>query len=348
MSDSRGCNESEDTGHRPAPYFTSMSAIGSLQEIEPLLDTVFHAPCVVYTGRLMADGEYRELVSGPQHGLLLGGDVEGADASLIWESAVHPDDWEIYTGTHSDLRAQIPTAIEYRLVGLDGVTRWVLERTMPRHVDGDSVIFDGVVMEITELRSRLDALQARLAQADEHAIALERARLAAETRARVDDLTGLHNRRHFTELLYRQVLRCGLTGDPVAVLMLDIDHFKSINDAHGHLVGDAALAAAAYRLRKAIRPTDVLARWGGEEFVVLLPSVHDAETLQNRAEELRQAISGTPLSVGTAVVEMRISIGGACRTVSRTDGSVLLEEADKAMYEAKSAGRDRVVVAGLG
>ena len=346
MADSGNTSETEDARHRRAPYFTSMSAIGSLQDAQPLLDTVFHAPCVVFTGRLMQDGEYRELVSGPQHGLLLGGEVEVADASFLWESAVHPEDWEIYISTHGDLLAQVPTSIEYRLVGLDGITRWVLERTLPRQHDGDSVVFDGVAIDITELRQRLDALHAQLAQADEHAVALERARVAAEARARVDDLTGLHNRRHFTELLFRQVLRCGLTGDPVAVLMLDIDHFKSINDAHGHLVGDAALAAAAHRLRQAIRPTDVLARWGGEEFVVLLPSVHDPETLRSRAEELRQAIGGTPLNVGGAVVDMRISIGGACRAVSRTDGSVLLEEADQAMYAAKAQGRDRVVVSG--
>ena len=128
--------------------------------------------------------------------------------------------------------------------------------------------------------------------------------------------------------------------------MLDIDHFKAINDAHGHLVGDAALAAAANRLREAIRPTDVLARWGGEEFVVLLPDVHDVQTLHHRGEELRAAISGSPLIAGPAVVDMHISIGGVCRTVARTDAPSLLEEADKAMYEAKAQGRDRVVVAG--
>ncbi|MDX6256527.1 MAG: hypothetical protein QOJ11_2861 [Frankiales bacterium] len=347
MSDLPSSPESEDTGHAAAPYFTSMSDTGSLQDSQPLLEAFSNAPCVVYTGLLMADGEYRELVSGPQHGLLLGGDVDVADASVIWEASVHPDDWEIYTGTHADLRAELPTMIEYRLNGLDGVTRWMLERTTPRRVDADGVVFDGVVMEITELRNRLDELQTRLAQADEHVVALERARLAAETQARVDDLTGLHNRRHFTELLYRQVLRCGLTEDPVAVLMLDLDHFKAINDLHGHLVGDAALAAAAHRLRQAIRPTDVLARWGGEEFVVLLPSVHDPLTLLHRGEELRMALGGSPLLVGKAVVDVRISIGGVCRTVSRTEGSVLLEEADRAMYAAKAGGRDRVVVAGL-
>jgi diguanylate cyclase (GGDEF)-like protein len=325
-----------------------MTAIASLRASVPLLETLSNAPCVVYTGLLMPDGEYRELVSGAQHGLLLGGDVSGADASVIWEASVHADDWEVYTGTHADLRAQLPTAIEYRLNGLDGVTRWKLERPMPRGIQPEGVVFDGVVIEITELRGRLDALQARLAEADEHAVVLERARLAAETRARVDDLTGLHNRRHFTELLYRQVLRCGLTEDPVAVLMLDLDHFKAINDQHGHLVGDAALAASAHRLRQAIRPTDVLARWGGEEFVVLLPSVHDPQTLLHRAEELRLAIGDSPLRVGRAVVDMRISIGGACRTVSRTEAAVLLEEADRAMYAAKAAGRDQVVVAGLG
>ena len=311
-----------------------------------LLDAARNAPCLLYTGRLLADGEYRELATGPQTGLLLGGDLTGVDSYTVWESAVHPDDWDVYTGTHADLLAQRPTAIEYRLNGLDGVTRWVLERTTPRHLDSDGAVFDGAVIEITELRARHDALVARLAQADEHAVALERARAAAETRARVDDLTGLHNRRHFTELLYRQVLRCGLTSDPVAVLMVDIDHFKAINDAHGHLVGDAALAAAAARLRQAIRPTDVLARWGGEEFVVLLPAVHDPGTLFNRGEELRLAIGGSPLSAGHAVVEMRISVGGTCRTVARTEASLLLEEADKAMYAAKAQGRDRVVVTG--
>ena len=194
---------------------------------------------------------------------------------------MHPDDWEIYTGTHADLLAQRPTMIEYRLRGLDGVVRWVLERTIPRHRDERRRgLRRRRHRDHRAPRAVRRPCAGRLAEADEHAVALERARQAAETRARVDDLTGLHNRRHFTELLYRQVLRCGLTGDPVAVLMLDIDHFKAINDLHGHLVGDAALAAAASRLRQAIRPTDVLARWGGEEFVVLLPSVHDAETLQ--------------------------------------------------------------------
>ncbi|BEP14473.1 hypothetical protein acdb102_27840 [Acidothermaceae bacterium B102] len=316
-------------------------------EDSQLLDAARNAPCLFYTGRLLADGEYRELTTGPQTSLLLGGDLTGADSSAVWESAIHPDDWDVYTGTHADLLAERPTVIEYRLNGLDGVTRWVLERTTPRVRDAEGVVFDGAVIDISELHARHDALVARLAQADEHAIALERARAAAETRARVDDLTGLHNRRHFTELLYRQVLRCGLTADPVAVLMIDIDHFKAINDAHGHLVGDAALAAAAARLRQAIRPTDVLARWGGEEFVVLLQAVHDVETLHNRGEELRLAIGGEPLIAGATVVQMYISVGGTCRTVSRTDGSVLLEEADRAMYAAKSQGRNRVVVTGL-
>ena len=326
----------------PSPAQAATAAEPAL--LDTLMDTLQHAPCLIYTGRLLPDGEYRELVSGPGSDRLLGGDVGTADASAIWESSVHPEDGEVYGGTHDDLLAQRPTTIEYRLKGLDGVTRWMLERTTPRSEDEYGVVFDGVVIEVTELRERYDLLRERLAQADEHAVALERARQAAEARARVDDLTGLHNRRHFTELLYRQVQRCSLTGDPVAVLVLDIDHFKAINDAHGHLVGDAALAAAAGRLRKAVRPTDVLARWGGEEFVVLLPSVRDQDTLRHRGEELRQAISGTPLPVGPVVVDMRISVGGTCRLVSRTDGSALLEEADRAMYAAKEQGRDRVVV----
>jgi diguanylate cyclase (GGDEF)-like protein len=329
----------------PAPSSAPEAISGAVPESTALLEALLHAPCVVYTGLLRHDGEYRELVTGPGSGILLGGDLGTAEPSAIWEASVHPEDWGVYTGNHDELLAQRPTSVEYRLRGLDGVVRWVLERTTPRRRDDEGVVFDGVVVDITELRERYEAVRERLAQADEHAVALERARQAAETRARVDDLTGLHNRRHFTELLYRQVLRCGLTAEPVAVLMLDIDHFKAINDRHGHLVGDAALAAAAGRLRQAIRPTDVLARWGGEEFVVLLPSVHDPDTLHNRGEELRAAIGGSPLSVGATVVDLRISVGGTCRPVARTDGSALLEEADRAMYEAKAQGRDRVVIA---
>ncbi len=302
---------------------------------------------MVFAGRLLPDEEYREMVVGPHVAVLLGGDTAGVDSSAVWESSVHPDDWDTYVSIHGDLQRQVPTSVEYRLIGLDGVTRWMLERTVPRTKDENGVVFDGIVVDITELRLRYDTMVAKLAQADEHAVALERARVAAEARARVDELTGLHNRRHFTELLFRQVLRCGLTGDPVAVLMLDIDHFKAINDAHGHMVGDAALAAAAARLRAAIRPTDVLARWGGEEFVVLLQAVHDTVTLHQRAEELRIAIRDAPLAAGTAIVDLRVSIGGTCRTVSRTDSAALLEDADRAMYEAKTRGRDQVVIDGF-
>src|ERR1700712_2775280 len=158
MADSWTDDDSQDTGHRPVPYFSNMSDLVSLHGAQPLLETVSHAPCVLYTGRLMLDGEYRELVSGPGSGLFLGADLGSVNPSPIWESAVHPDDWETYTGTHADLLANRPTAIEYRLNGLDGVTRWVLVRTLPRSRDELGVTFDGVVMEITELRSRIDSL----------------------------------------------------------------------------------------------------------------------------------------------------------------------------------------------
>ncbi len=174
------------------------------------------------------------------------------------------------------------------------------------------------------------------------------ARLDAQRLARTDPLTGALNRRHFAELAERELERARRGGDTVAVLLLDLDDFKHINDSHGHAAGDAVLKAAAAAVARRLRMVDVLARWGGEEFVVLLPSTPRAEAVRV-AERLREAVTAvsTPIEAGRSV-RTSASIGVAVAERGAGSLQALIAAADQAMYAAKQGGRNRVATAGAG
>jgi diguanylate cyclase (GGDEF)-like protein/putative nucleotidyltransferase with HDIG domain len=168
---------------------------------------------------------------------------------------------------------------------------------------------------------------------------LERARADAELRAGTDELTGTFNRRHFahiaTEKLAANAAACGL-------LLLDADHFKQINDAYGHAVGDAVLIDLAHRLSARLEPGDCLARWGGEEFAILLPGARSADELVRRAESFRHAISDSPIAHGDVHLDLTISVGGALAPDHGATLDALLDRADSCLYDAKHRGRDCV------
>jgi two-component system, cell cycle response regulator len=156
--------------------------------------------------------------------------------------------------------------------------------------------------------------------------------------SRTDHLTGLHNRRHVEERL--RGFRSGSRrhGFPVAVLVLDVDRFKQVNDTHGHAVGDEVLQEVARRLQACVREEDVVGRWGGEEFVVL--ALHaDLDAATRLAERLRVAVAGAPVEVTGARLQVTVSVGAA----AGTGGDDLVGLADRNLYAAKAAGRDRVV-----
>jgi diguanylate cyclase (GGDEF)-like protein len=165
-----------------------------------------------------------------------------------------------------------------------------------------------------------------------------------------DGLTGLHNRRFFEEVLRLETERA-LRGDGrLALLVTDLDHFKHVNDAHGHQSGDAVLVEAANRLRRALRASDVLARYGGEEFVTILPDA-DRDTALEIAERCRRALSRAPILLqGGQRVTVTGSFGLALLTTDGgapgpRDSAALLRRADRALYAAKDAGRNRVQLA---
>jgi diguanylate cyclase (GGDEF)-like protein len=155
-----------------------------------------------------------------------------------------------------------------------------------------------------------------------------------------DELTELPNRRGSTRQIDVLVSRARRHGHQLALLMIDADRFKSVNDDHGHAVGDVVLRELAARLRERVRREDVVGRWGGEEFVVALPET-TPDAAAAVAESLRAAVAGRPIEAHGAVLDVTVSIGVAAWTGQELDE--LVGRADRALYAAKAAGRDRVV-----
>jgi diguanylate cyclase (GGDEF)-like protein len=168
--------------------------------------------------------------------------------------------------------------------------------------------------------------------------------LAAERkRATIDDLTGLLLRAQFMREAHREISRSRRTGEPLSGLMIDVDHFKRVNDQHGHAAGDTLLTSLGRTLDEMTRETDVIGRLGGEEFGVLLPNA-DTKGAMIVAQRVRAAVAANPIVVGSSPLVITVSIGLACRQEPE-DAGALFERADRAMYAAKKGGRDRVVAA---
>lgn len=187
--------------------------------------------------------------------------------------------------------------------------------------------------------------------ADQHALLFwdmtEHRRLESELRrvAETDVLTGVSERRRFIDAVAAALRDAARTGEPLSLLMLDIDHFKAINDAFGHSGGDEVLRTAARRLSDGVRIDDMVGRLGGEEFAILLPRLHGAGA-REVAERLRAALSDRPFEVAGKSLPVRASIGGAQATGTPDSVDALLERADQALYAAKRGGRNRVVFHG--
>jgi diguanylate cyclase (GGDEF)-like protein len=202
-------------------------------------------------------------------------------------------------------------------------------------------------------RPREDAFsgqEIRLAEAigAQAALAIANARLYQQTLelSFTDPLTGVHNRRQLFLRLENELSRSLRFSEPLSVLMIDLDLFKRINDAHGHSVGDGVLRGVAMALWRSVRKIDVVARYGGEEFCVVLPRVAKPEAFEV-AEKLRRAVAATtvPGPDGHPLLSVTISVGVATLGTDAQDVAGLIDKADGALYEAKRLGRDRVSMA---
>ena len=303
--------ESPGTTEFAVPTSTSEQ---SLLDIRMMLDSVkdFAICALDRTGRVASWRAGAQRLTGHSHG-----DIVGCLLSDVYVDGRELDLARTLAAVLRAGRAEEERLLERK----DGSRFWANIVITPILAAGDELRGFTVVARDVSWRHRLDANRSML---------LDQLQQEAQT----DDLTGLPNRRRWREELEREMLRTRRSGTPLCVAMVDLDGFKPYNDTHGHQAGDRLLVETARRWTEALRATDTLARWGGDEFLLLLPECPKEEALLV-AQRLRAA---------TACGELTCSIGLAV-SEGREDPDAVVHRADGALYEAKRAGRDTITLA---
>jgi diguanylate cyclase (GGDEF)-like protein/PAS domain S-box-containing protein len=312
----------------PIPDFSVAEMLATTDVLRRVAGT---AGVHIYEMEYLPDGSYIcNAFIGAGVEALVGPLPPGANEEEAWEAAVHPDDRERYDAFNDRLIAGHAADVEVRLVGTDGVTRWVWDRGHPRHTPDGRLLVEGVVTDITARHAAEEALaeaQSKVSHLAYH-----------------DALTDLPNRLLFQEHLDVALATADRTRGAVAVLFVDLDDFKLVNDSLGHAAGDELLCSVATRILGATRASDVVARLGGDEFLVLMPGTPgrtpeqvrlDADTV---AENIRFAV-GPPFEVAGSEVFARASVGAAVYPLDADDSEGLLRHADISMYRAKQFAR---------
>ncbi len=246
----------------------------------------------------------------------------------LFISIVHPDDRQaVQDAVEEAVKHGTPYHLEHRITAPDGEIRTVLEQGEVNcdPETGKPVHMMGTVYDITERKELEEKL---------------------EELAITDGLTGLYNRRHFDTRIWDEFKRAVTYYDlPMSLLLIDLDHFKKVNDTHGHQAGDAFLKAVSALLLRSIRQVDFAARYGGEELALILPQTN-GEQARELADRLREKIANMVVEWSGGTVSCTVSIGVADpKALNLPSCEDLIQAADKALYEAKHQGRNRVVLA---
>ncbi|MFN3240718.1 MAG: chemotaxis protein CheB [Planctomycetota bacterium] len=263
-------------------------------------------------------------------GLLGRATADLMDSPDLWMHAVHEDDRERVESAYRRGLEKGIIQLEYRVCTPDGQLRWIRDRAFPMVENGQERVekLAGVTTDITIAKQTEDELR-------DHAQSMSRLAL-------VDALTGLSNRRAFDDHLTAEVTRARRNGDPLAAVLIDCDNFKEINDRHGHNAGDDVLREVANRLAHALRPTDVLSRIGGDEFVALLPATRNAEALRV-AERMRHTIADKPVFAAGHDLQVTVSIGVDAVNTESTSTSAVLSDLHHGLGRSKALGKNRVL-----
>ncbi len=306
-------------------------ALARQQELTALLDLAMLGANLAYWDVDLVKREVNYSDNGRWHTMLGYGADEVGPALADWEHFIHPDDLQPRNAAwEAHLRGETPRyEAEFRMQHKAGHWVWILAR-------GQAVARDAQGRATRMVGTRMDISAQKASQL----------RLTLE--AHTDVLTGAANRRHFLERAEDMLRAAQRQGEPLALLMFDLDHFKSINDLLGHAAGDAVLKHFAHCARDVMRERDLFGRIGGEEFAALLfDSGRDAALAV--AQRLLQHVRGHPASVGGQPVAYTVSVGVTAAESGGVDKlDTLLDRADRALYRAKSGGRDRAMLEGDG
>jgi diguanylate cyclase (GGDEF)-like protein/PAS domain S-box-containing protein len=304
---------------------TSREAEEAAQRLQVLIE---HVPAAVYIDMAdpdVSDGGRLAYMSPQICGILGYRPEEFVDDPELWPSRIHPDDREATIAAYDDhWRTGEPLRAEYRMLARDGSEIWVRDEAFSMADDTRSGrrVSQGLLVDTTD-RKRLES---KLIHDALH-----------------DPLTGLANRVLVRDHLERALARQGRTPGRVALLFVDLDDFKRVNDSFGHPAGDDVLCRVAERLVSAVRDGDVVGRQHGDEFAILLGQVGDEAEATATAERILRELR-RPIPLGGSAIVVGGSIGIAVATGPDTSADELLRQADAAMYAAKAAGKDTFAV----
>ena len=226
---------------------------------------------------------------------------------------------------------------------ISGDIRWILLRFSPRKEKDGSIVFYCIQMDITERKRNEQFLQDTYQKLHDHTHEIEMLHDELRQQSLHDPLTGLYNRRYLDEKLEEEIARCDRENTQMSIVLMDIDHFKLINDTYGHKVGDQFLAAVSRLMKNNIRPFDIACRYGGEEFLLVLVGTTMQEAAR-RAEDLRQKATWLVIPHAVGDLTISISFGVANYPIHGKDADDLINKADQALYYSKHSGRNLVTI----
>lgn len=240
---------------------------------------------------------------------------------------LHPDDYQhTMDAMKQHMLGKLPVyECEYRIMAKDGNWKWFYDRgkITRRAPDGTPLLVAGIVFDITAKKEKL------------HQLENENIQLIKESMT--DSLTGIRNRGAIMEELEVWIEKSFLYDTPLSIVMLDVDHFKKLNDTYGHVFGDEALKEIACLIQGQIRGLDTVGRYGGEEFLVILPNTA-LESAVHVAERIREAVESLVFENG-----IQVTISGGVAAHEHEEPLMFIDKADRRLYKAKSAGRNRII-----
>jgi diguanylate cyclase (GGDEF)-like protein/PAS domain S-box-containing protein len=255
---------------------------------------------------------------------------------------IHPEEIDRFHEINLEaMRTQKPFLWEGRFL-VSGIVKWLRISSIPEPQPNGDIVWNGVQMDITERKEVEKALLDANALLENRLTEIEQLQTKLRDQAIRDYLTGLYNRRYLDETMLREIARSNRESRALSVVIMDIDHFKGINDVHGHQAGDDVLVAMGSMLKLGSRSSDIACRYGGDEFVVVMPNA-SAKDAFKRAEEWLRSFSKKRFSVNEMVFSTTLSIGVAAYPMHASSPRGLFQAADEALYHSKMY-HDKVTV----